>query len=653
MPTISSHTFPLRAFEHMGQTARTTSPEEGRRLIADATDRSISIIRYEDGSVKVSLNRPPITDLILSGGGAKGVAYSGFVDTLEATGVMEQVRTISGSSAGAISAALLASGMDHAGFDRISDDISLISLLNSAEPDASSRQDGWSKLGEKLKKIPLAQLLCDLLPRLGSKGMPLEDLIRKESCAALLERCNEHRNLYENGQRKALSEKAQLTVAHVEETQRVTFRDLAILSAEIPQIKTVEITGTAMFEEGSQLVVFSADLTPEMDIAVAAHISASLPVVFSKPTQQELPFQQNDEHRTETTAFADGGILNNTPITALYNPRPSMSPIPQGEHLILVFDAEDSGGQSPRGTGLSALTDRFLKAPHTALSALNAEKMKHFADQIVTVPLKTAKGDFRGLLNGTVNFSMSRDIKNHLQEELREVVQNHLDKRNATPQAFRFASIEDALLALSDEALAQLGPALEHDETCAEVIDFRQQAQQALAQLKQAIREVNETSTRLEPSPPMREAIWALDQLADQPVTLQWLAKCLNHGNDPDFMQFLQAAARWDEGVSTGVCEVIHHAIEEMNLRDLATRADNVLRYVLYPSLFRGGQPESNIKLINGAIRDLNEVRNPKAFNDVLDRVIANYKSRYTGLPDPESTTRNSLLAMQYPKQKA
>jgi exoenzyme U len=596
------------------------------------------------------MNRPPITDLVLSGGGAKGAAYSGLVEALEANGLMDNIRTISGSSAGAISAAVLASGMGHARFDKILDDIPLTSLLDSTHPIVKAIQTGWSKLGESLKSLPLAQLLCDLLPRLGSKGVPLENLIRKESCAALLQRCDDHS--------EPLSEKAQQAIANVRQNQYVTFADLAVLSKEIPQIKTVEITGTAMFEEGTQLVVFSEKTTPNMDIAVAALISASLPVVFSKPTQQGLPFQQNDEKRIETTAFADGGILNNTPVPDIYNPATSMSPIPDSESLILVFESEESDQENQRGTGISALIDSVLKAPHTASAAWNAKQLKRFADQIVVVPLKTEKGDYRGLLSGTVNFGMSEEIKNHLQEELRKVVQSYLDERYATQQTFAFVSIEDALLALSDKDFEPLSAELEDDEACTEVIAFRRHAQLALTQLKEAIHEANDTLTKLEPTPQMHMAIWALDQLADQPGKVEWLATRLNHGNDPDFMQFLQAAAEWDKGAPRAISEVTRHAVEQMHLHDIATRIHHVVQNVLHPALFRNGQPNSNIKLIEGVIRDLLELQDPQAsknslkqkiaFNKSLERVIANYRSRYTGMLNPESTTRQTLSNMQF-----
>ncbi|AUM72292.1 patatin-like phospholipase family protein [Pseudomonas fluorescens] len=646
MLAISRHTPSFHSFENVGLLAKQAPPERPQELVRSATDRSITIVRNEDGSAQVSMKRPPITKLVLSGGGAKGAAYSGFIEALEAKRAMDPIKTIAGSSAGAISAAVLASGMGHARFDKILDDIPLTSLLDSTNPVVKKIQNGWSKLGENLKSLPLAQLLCDLLPRLGSKGMPLEDLIRKESCEALLERCKEHT--------EPLSDKAQQAVANVKKNQYVTFADLATLSKEIDQIKTVEITGTVMFEEGTQLVVFSKETTPEMDIAVAAHISASLPVVFSKPILQGQLFQPKDA----TTACADGGILNNTPVPDLYNPATSMSPIPDSESLILVFEAEEPDQEIQRGTGISALIDSILKAPHTASSAWNAEQLKRFADQIVVIPMKTEKGDFRDLLNGTVNFGMSDEIKNHLQEELRKVVQTYLDERDATQQTFAFASIEDALLALDDQTLEQLSVDLERDETCAEVIAFRRHTQLALTQLKEAIQAANKTLTKLEPTPQMHRAIWALDQLADQPGRLEWLAKRLNHGNDPDFMQFLQAAAEWDKGAPRAISEVTRHAVEQMHLHDIATRIHHVVQNVLSPARFLGGQPEANIKLLKGAIQELREVQDPEvssnsqerkiAFNNSLERVIANYRSRYTGMLNPESTTRRTLRNMQF-----
>src|SRR5690349_21887275 len=119
---ILQQSLSLSFSKNSDHTVKQANPGDARLLVDRATDRSISIIRHGDGSIEVTMNRPTISDLILSGGGAKGVAYSGLLKTLEANGLMDNIRTISGSSAGAISAAVLASGMSHARFDQILDD---------------------------------------------------------------------------------------------------------------------------------------------------------------------------------------------------------------------------------------------------------------------------------------------------------------------------------------------------------------------------------------------------------------------------------------------------------------------------------------------------------------------------------------------------
>lgn len=96
-----------------------------------------------------------------------------------------------------------------------------------------------------------------------------------------------------------------------------------------------------MFEGRPQLVVFNASLTPDMDIAVSAHVSASLPIVFQSPSVQGLPFQIYEEG--ERTSFKDGGIMLNTPVLNLFDPEFPMSVIPEREPLILKFQSEKGG----------------------------------------------------------------------------------------------------------------------------------------------------------------------------------------------------------------------------------------------------------------------------------------------------------------------
>ena len=61
-------------------------------------------------SVLTGVRGEPIRSLVFSGGGIKGLAYAGAVKTLEEADLMKGVTHFAGASAGAISAALLASG---------------------------------------------------------------------------------------------------------------------------------------------------------------------------------------------------------------------------------------------------------------------------------------------------------------------------------------------------------------------------------------------------------------------------------------------------------------------------------------------------------------------------------------------------------------
>lgn len=168
-------------------------------LLNSSTGRELSISRYDNGVVKMELKRPDIKDLVLSGGGAKGVAFSGAVKALEESGHLHNIRNIRGSSAGAITAALLASGMTHAEIDNLLDDIDLVSLLDSHSKVLELIQRFSSTLGKGIGKIPgktgtIGRLLFDLLPRLQSKAMPLEVLIQEKTVQSTLSRFSEALN---------------------------------------------------------------------------------------------------------------------------------------------------------------------------------------------------------------------------------------------------------------------------------------------------------------------------------------------------------------------------------------------------------------------------------------------------------------------------
>lgn len=124
---------------------RTTDQDVKTPPVKGVGERNLSIYRHSDGRVEVVLSPPPPAHLVLSGGGAKGIAFPGMVQALEEADKLKGVKVVSGSSAGAISAALLASGMDAKAFTQLSNNLDLPSLLNSKDPVTAWLQEASSR----------------------------------------------------------------------------------------------------------------------------------------------------------------------------------------------------------------------------------------------------------------------------------------------------------------------------------------------------------------------------------------------------------------------------------------------------------------------------------------------------------------------------
>lgn len=590
----------------------TPQPEGASQLIADgAGQRKITLRSFENGVTEVQLTRPPLTSLVLSGGGAKGAAYPGAISALENKGALDGIKSISGSSAGAITAALLASGMNATSFKNLSDSMDLISLLDSGK--------GWQKKAQHLVSgfgtaITLGKLgvvgsiirlLYNILPRMGSEAAPLEKVLRTESSKSVLSQIAAHPDVARQPAVSAISQK-------LEKGGAVTFGDLAVLSRQIPQIKELNMTGTAMYEGRPQLVVFNADLTPDMDIARAAHISGSFPLVFQKVAETAHPFQEQGE----VTRFQDGGVMLNVPVPEMINRQFSNSPLRQADNLILKFP-EDEVAQKGPGRGAINVKEGIVGAPLGAQAALQDRGLAAFEDQTVVVPLKTESGDYSGMLSGTLNFTMPDGVKNSLQALLQNEVGDHLDNRLQAREAHTFATMESALLALDDDMLASV--AAQDPVRTADVVQFRQAVGEALSGLTVAI--VSAKDMKL--TDDMRSAFSQLDALATTPERKEWLSKTLNNADNTDHQRLLGALR------NTPVeSPVLKAAVDEMRKRDVAVIADNIRKEVILPSLFRVGQPDSNVALLRRVEHSLMRAVSPAQINQALDDLADNYGAR-------------------------
>ena len=192
-------------------------------------------------------------NLVFEGGGVKGIAYAGALQVLESKGVLADVKRVAGTSAGAITATLVAVGCSAAEVEQIVGSTSFRSFMDAnfgliRNADRLLQDYGWYK-GDTF-----VQWIQKILDAFGWKPDLTFGELRKFVQAN------------PGGKRK------ELTVVG------------SNISAEIPQ-------------------VFSADLTPDVPIWHAVRISMSIPLFFAAV---------KDDARK--AIFVDGGVTWNYPV---------------------------------------------------------------------------------------------------------------------------------------------------------------------------------------------------------------------------------------------------------------------------------------------------------------------------------------------------
>jgi len=252
---------------------------------------------------------PRIRNLVFSGGGAKGVAYAGVVQALEefmvddGNSLRDQIESVSGSSAGAITAAFVAVGVPAAEIATESESMDLTELLDSSK--------SW---------IPNI---------IGKDGIPLYEWIR--------EKINRLVCLYvstnpqpENSELVAIEEKCSGTGPSGVHP-RITFGDLRTLHGVSPhQFKRLAVIATDA--DTGRKIVFSWETFPDFEIALACRASASLPALLQPVivSGNELGLSIPDS----TVRLVDGGLVDNIPVEQATDP---------SRRLIRGYDLGEEG----------------------------------------------------------------------------------------------------------------------------------------------------------------------------------------------------------------------------------------------------------------------------------------------------------------------
>jgi NTE family protein len=201
----------------------------------------------------------PFRNLVLEGGGVKGIAYAGSFEVLEQQGILNEVGPVAGTSAGAITATLVALRYQP---DQIRSLIFNIPFEKFKDGGSTGlfrlfRRFGWYK-GDYFLDL----MRCLITNQTKKPGTTFKDM------------------------------------------KDMGFRDLHVFSTDLSTGRSKE---------------FSAEKTPDVEVALAVRMSMSIPLFFAA-----VDFD-ND-------VFVDGGVLRNYPIDA-FDTREGVNPATLGLHL--------------------------------------------------------------------------------------------------------------------------------------------------------------------------------------------------------------------------------------------------------------------------------------------------------------------------------
>ena len=247
----------------------------------------------------------PFKYAAFSGGGAKGAIYSGVHEELERSGVLAGLEAVAGSSAGAMTAGLIATGISAEDFKKLSNETNFEKLLGEG---FIVNKDGK----------PLYQLMHDTISNNVINYLKDKDImdicnVRMESITSEITKLQNDSSPSALEELKILKEKQTKLQSIIDsngvqfaemnkraqESGTIYFKDLDLLHL-IDPIKFKDLVITATNRGTGELTIFDARKTPDVEIALACRASASIPIVFE-------PVKING------VEYVDGGYRDNLP----------------------------------------------------------------------------------------------------------------------------------------------------------------------------------------------------------------------------------------------------------------------------------------------------------------------------------------------------
>ncbi len=252
------------------------------------------------GSGKLLMLRaaPAIESLVLSGGGARGVAYAPALRALENLGLLPALQQVVGTSVGAMTAILLAAGVSSKDFQRLLNGTDLLSLLTTPADFARNYPD-----------VKLGHLGLDA----GAVVQTLDRMAAQSAARYLEQHWVQIARLpqwaqFTPQQQQRLDQLRRPDFAAPRTEQMLTFGDLHLLRQLAPErFKGLVVTGWNQSEQ--RLAHFSQQTSPDMALALAGRISAGIPGLLAHVKTWNQGAEQH---------WTDGGVGSNVPAEAVF-----------------------------------------------------------------------------------------------------------------------------------------------------------------------------------------------------------------------------------------------------------------------------------------------------------------------------------------------
>lgn len=234
---------------------------------------------------------PSYRNLVFKGGGVRGVAYLGALKYLYENGLMRSVERTAGTSAGAITATVLA--LNFQSFDEIK------TISDSLDYRKVPAEGSLNVEHEKLIKVNPHAL----------KKLSLGIFGNLQCSVRLIQEKGWYSSEYLYTWIKSV-----IAGQFIAPKESYTFRDFREASLHVGNRTFFDlfITGTDISNRTSR--VFSYETTPDMEVALAVRISMSIPLFF-----ESIPYQYPGT--SEPQFYADGGVMWNYPIGIFDDPK--------------------------------------------------------------------------------------------------------------------------------------------------------------------------------------------------------------------------------------------------------------------------------------------------------------------------------------------